>query len=107
MPWLPHHVDLTPKRAVVIDHQGSAEIETYTVAFGGTVAPPTTSYTSVYGKATASGTEPSVAHLACRLSDGRRTWANLEEPDVLEAMCREEFCGRSVRIDGSGIATIQ
>ncbi len=74
--------------------------------FGGTAAKPTKSYTSIYGKRTSSGTEPSLAHLACRLPDGRRTWANIEEREVLESMCRDEFCGRRVRIDGQGTATV-
>jgi len=101
---LQSEVDLTPKRTVVADYNGSAEIETYAVMFGGVTAKPTRSYASIYGKAPSSGTAPSLAHLVCRLPDGRRTWANLEEAEVLEAMCLEEFCGREVRIDGRGTA---
>jgi acetyl-CoA C-acetyltransferase len=105
-------VDREPKRSVAVDYEGTAEIESYTVVFGAAAAKPTTSYTSIYGKASASGpaspagSEPSLAHLACRLPDGRRTWANLEDGDVLEAMCREEFCGRPVRLDGAGKAEL-
>ena len=99
-------VDLTPKREMVADHKGPAKIESYAVMFGGTAAKPTKSYTSIYGKGPSSGTEPSLAHLACRLPDGRRTWANIEEREVLESMCRAEFCGRAVQIDGQGTATI-
>ena len=29
------------------------------------------------------------------LDDGRRAWAHVNDPQVLEAMSREEFCGRS------------
>ena len=94
------------KREVATDYAGSAEIESYTVMFGAAQAAPTKSYTSIYGKAADTGSEPSVAHLVCRLPDGRRTWANLEDPETLEAMCHEEFCGRSVRIDGQGSAAM-
>jgi len=103
---LQSEVDATPKREVATDYNGTAEIEAYTVMFGGGTAKPTTSFTSIYSKSVAASTEPSIAHLACRLPDGRRTWANLEAPDVLESMCTEEFCGRQVRIDGQGTATI-
>jgi hypothetical protein len=36
------------------------------------------------------------------LPDGRRTWANTADPAVMDAMTREEFCGRAARIDGAG-----
>ncbi len=99
-------VDRAPKRELVEDYAGEAEIESYTVMFGGAVAAPTTSYSSVYSNLTSSGDEPSIAHLACRVADGRRTWANIEDPQVLASMCSEEFCGRSVRIDGRGQAEV-
>lgn len=75
-------VDALPRRSARIDASGPAEIEGYTVMFG------------------ADG--PSVAHAACRLPDGSRTWANSEDPAVLEAMTREEFCGRPAKLDGAG-----
>lgn len=104
---LQEQVDREPRREVAVEHTGEATIESYTVVFGGGgVARPTTNYASIYGKSASAGSEPSLAHLACILPDGRRTWANLEEPEVLEAMCTEEFCGRQVRIDGAGSATI-
>lgn len=71
-------VDATPSREVVVDYTGDATVEAYTVMYG------------VEG--------PSVGHLACRLPDGRRAWANCEDPNTLLAMTREEFCGRPVRI---------
>jgi len=104
---LQSEVDRTPKREVATDHEGEAEIETYTVMFGGGEAKPTTSYTAIYGNVVPSGSEPTVAHLACRLADGRRTWANISEPEVLQAMCEEEFCGRPIRIDGAGTASLR
>jgi acetyl-CoA C-acetyltransferase len=71
-------VDATPAREVVVDYTGDATVEGYTVMYG------------------AEG--PSIGHLACRLPDGRRAWANCEDPATLVAMTREEFCGRAVRI---------
>ena len=40
--------------------------------------------------------------VACLTDDGRRTWGTVEEPAVLHAMMREEFCGRRGRVDGAG-----
>ena len=106
------HEDLTvqvhalPRREAAADYAGSAEIESYTVMFGG-AAKATKSFRSVYGNRAASSTEPSVAHLACRLPDGRRAWANVHDPDALSAMCEQEFSGRPVQIDGSGAAECQ
>ncbi len=99
-------VDREPRREVTVNVAGAAEIESYTVTFGEKVATPTRSHSAIYAKTTDSGTDPSVAHLACRLPDGRRTWANIETPEVLDAMCHEEFCGRTVRIDGQGTAVL-
>ena len=102
------HVDLTsevhalPKREAVTGYAGPAEVESYTVMFGGGSAKATTSYRSVYGEREAPSFVPTVAHLACRLPDGRRSWANVEDPDTLRAMCEQEFCGRPVRLDGAG-----
>lgn len=106
------HEDLTaevhalPRREAATDYAGAAEIESYTVMFGG-AAKSTKSFRSVYGNRAAPTTEPSVAHLACRLPDGRRAWANLDDPDTLSAMCEQEFCGRPVRIDGAAGAVCQ
>ena len=75
-------VDATPRRAVAIDHEGNATVESYVVMYDG------------HG--------PSVAHAACLLDDGRRTWANVTDRDTVGAMMREEFCGRDGQIDGAG-----
>ena len=103
---LQERVDREPRRDAVQDHRGEATIEAYTVMFGGGTAKPTTSATAIYGKTADRGSEPSLAHLACLLPDGRRTWANVDEPDVLAALCAEELCGRAVSIDGEGRATV-
>ncbi|MDZ7669089.1 MAG: acetyl-CoA acetyltransferase [Gammaproteobacteria bacterium] len=71
-------VDATPSREVVLDHRGDATVESYTVMYG------------------ADG--PSIAHVVCRTPDDRRAWANCEDPDILQAMTREEFCGRPVQV---------
>jgi len=71
-------VDATPQREVALDHDGAAVVESYTVMYG------------------AEG--PTVSHLACLLPDGRRLWAKCEDPDTMEAMTREEFCGKAVQV---------
>jgi acetyl-CoA C-acetyltransferase len=75
-------VDALPRREVSIDHRGTATIESYTVMYG------------------LAGAE--VGHAACLLEDGRRTWANTRDAETMDAMTREELCGRPVEIDGRG-----
>jgi acetyl-CoA C-acetyltransferase len=75
-------VDALPSREVVLDFDGRARLESYSVRFG------------------AEG--PEVGHAAFLLEDGRRTWANTEDIDLATAMTREEFCGRDARLDGEG-----
>lgn len=71
-------VDAMPKREVVADHVGTATVESYTVMYNGNT--------------------PNIGHLACLRDDGVRTWANCEDADTLQAMLKEEFCGRQVRL---------
>jgi acetyl-CoA C-acetyltransferase len=75
-------VDALPVREARVDWKGPVTIEAYTVAHRKGV--------------------PQRAIAACLTDDGRRTWAVAEEPALLEAMMREEFCGRRARIDGNG-----
>jgi acetyl-CoA C-acetyltransferase len=75
-------VDATPRREALVDWEGEVEIESYVVMYG------------------AEG--PEVANVAGLTPDGRRTWANSGDRDLLHAMTRDEFCGRSARIDGAG-----
>ncbi len=49
---------------------------------------------------------PRLAHAACLTDDGRRSWATLNDPDLMRAMMREEFCGRRGRIDGHGSLSV-
>lgn len=79
-------VDATPLRDVVIGHRGAVTIEAYTVMYG------------------ADG--PNKGHCATLTADGRRAWAQTVQPEVLEAMTREEFCGRPGRLDGEGTISL-
>jgi hypothetical protein len=45
---------------------------------------------------------PTAAHAACLLEDGRRTWANSEDAELMDALMSEEFCGRKLALDGRG-----
>lgn len=71
-------VDATPQREAVDEHDGTVTIESYTVMFG--------------------SNGPGMGHAACLLPDGRRTWANTEDQDVMQAMTQEEFCGREATV---------
>jgi acetyl-CoA C-acetyltransferase len=71
-------VDATPKVEVVEQYEGEVTIESYTVMYG--------------------PNGPAVGHAACRLQDGRRTWANTQDPEVVQAMTESEFCGRSASV---------
>lgn len=71
-------VDATPKRDVAADHDGEVTIESYTVMYG--------------------PNGPAMGHAACLLPDGRRTWANTEDADVMQAMTTEEFCGKTANV---------
>ncbi|MGH0035031.1 MAG: acetyl-CoA acetyltransferase [Myxococcota bacterium] len=75
-------VDAEPTREAVVDFEGPATLESYTVMFD------------------ADG--PTRAHAACLLEDGRRTWANSGEADLMASMLAEEFCGRKVSLEGRG-----
>ena len=80
-------VDKEPTREWLDEYHGDATIESYTVMFG------------------ANG--PQVSHAACLTPDGKRTWANCTEDELIAAMTQEEFCGRPVKIDGAGTMSIR
>lgn len=71
-------VDATFKREAAEQFNGAAEVEGYAVMYG------------------AEG--PDKGFLACRTDDGRRTWAVNQDPDVLNSMIAEEYCGRRVNV---------
>jgi acetyl-CoA C-acetyltransferase len=79
-------VDREPRREAVVDYDGEVTLESYTVMYG--------------------DAGPEVAHAACLLPDGRRTWANSRDAALLEAMTREEFCGRPARIAAGEIERV-
>ena len=78
-------IDGTPTRDVAVDFEGDVGVESYTVMYG--------------------PDGPRVGLAACRLDDGRRSWGNTADPDVLAAMVSEEFCGRRARLAASGALT--
>ena len=51
--------------------------------------------------------QPRVGHASCLTDAGKRTWAMVREPTLLEAMMREEFCGRRGRVDGHGQLSVR
>ncbi|MYK45256.1 MAG: acetyl-CoA acetyltransferase [Gammaproteobacteria bacterium] len=75
-------VDAMPTRESVPAFDGPVEIESYTVMYG------------------ANG--PSAALAACLLEDGRRAWGNTDDPEAMQAMVSEEFCGRPARLREPG-----
>ena len=75
-------IDATPTREVAPDHVGDVTVESYTVMYG--------------------GDGPRVGLAACRLDDGRRSWGNTKDADVLGAMVSEEFCGRRAHLAENG-----
>lgn len=75
-------VDQCPRRKWVTDHEGSVQVESYTVMFA--------------------GDKPAVGHAACLTSEGVRTWANTEDADLISEMMSRDFCETDARIDGNG-----
>ncbi len=84
---LQEQVDTYPVREALVDFTGPITIEAYTVAHR--------------------GGNPVVAHVACLTPEGKRTWGRVEDPAFMEAMKREEFCGRRGHIDGKGNLSIE
>jgi acetyl-CoA C-acetyltransferase len=68
-------VDALPSRALVADHDGLVEVESYTVSYERDGA-------------------PAVGIFACLLPDGRRAWGLVREPDVLGELTKEDPIGR-------------
>ena len=73
-------IDALPSRKCLSTYDGSANIESYTVMYD--------------------GFRPSIGHLACRTTGDERTWVNTTDPELVQAMTKEEFCGRSVYVKG-------
>ena len=79
-------VDVLPFREAVVAHRGEVSIESYTVMFG--------------------ENGPTMGHAACLLPDGRRSWGNISDRDVLKEMTVEEFCGRRAVLNTDGELTV-
>lgn len=75
-------IDALPSRTVLDSYTGDGWIEGYTVMYD--------------------GFNPSIGHIACRTTDGDRTWANIADQDTLQGMTKEEFCGRPIRLSHDG-----
>jgi acetyl-CoA C-acetyltransferase len=80
-------VDAFPVREALIDWEGPVTIEAYTVAYRDGAA--------------------QVGHASCLTDDGRRSWGRVGDPAVMEAMTREEFCGRRGQLDGQGGLSVE
>lgn len=76
-------VDALPRRDIASGEGGAAELESYTVAYGGDGSPTT-------------GT------IACLMPDGRRAFAKTEAADVIAGMLDADPIGLPVQLDGSG-----
>ena len=76
-------IDALPARECLAGYAGDVIVESYAVMYGAEA--------------------PSVAHMACLTPDGARTWINVDDADLMLAMTREEFCGRSGRISGDAL----
>jgi acetyl-CoA C-acetyltransferase len=72
----------TETRELVRDYTGPATVASYTVLYGGDAA--------------------SQGIAVCDLPDGRRTVATSGDPELMEAMVSEEFCGRAVQVGDGG-----
>ena len=51
--------------------------------------------------------EPAIGLVACLLPDGRRTWANTNEPGLMKAMTLEEFVGRTAALKEGGQVEVE
>jgi acetyl-CoA C-acetyltransferase len=76
-------VDALPRREAIADYDGPVTIESYTVMHE-------------------RDGEPAIGLVACLLPDGRRTWANTNEPGLMKAMTLEEFVGRPAAVRTGG-----
>lgn len=81
-------IDALPDRTCLPEFTGPVRIESYTVMYGADGA-------------------PTVAHVACQNDDGQRVWVNSHDTDMMQAMTREEFCGRQARIDAGQSLSVE
>jgi acetyl-CoA C-acetyltransferase len=81
-------VSALPQCASDADVSGEVTVETYSVAYD-------------------RGGAPQRAVVACRAPDGRRTWANVIDPDHLALLVTEEGCGRLGVLGTDGVVDIR
>lgn len=79
---LQEELDRIDGRECLASHRGEVTVESYTAMFR--------------------EERPAIGHFACLTPDGARVWANSEDPDLLQAMTSEEFCGRTATLDAEG-----
>ncbi len=79
-------IDALPPRKCVAAHTGTAHVESYTVMYG--------------------SDGPTIAHLACLTPELERTWVNTDDPELMDAMQKEEFCGTPVMLRDSELVSI-
>ena len=75
-----------PSRECLAEYDGEGEIESYTVMYD--------------------NDEPRIGHVSCRTPQGARTWVNTEDPELVEGMVSEEFCGRRVSVRGGRLSVL-
>ena len=75
-------IDALPSRQCLPEYRGKVEVESYSVMYSGDAA--------------------AVAHCSCLTSAGARVWANCTDRDVMLSMTKEEFCGRTAKIQSDG-----
>ena len=78
-------VDQFPTRELDTAFTGEGTVESYTVMYG--------------------PDGPVNAHLTVLTPEGKRTWANNADVDVMKAMTQEEFCGKQATLDAEGMAS--
>lgn len=76
-------IDALPSKENIADYEGEAVIESWTVMFA--------------------GDDPAIGHCACLTPDGKRTWVNTDEREMMAAMISEEFRGRPVTIKAGAL----
>ena len=75
-----------PSRECLAEYEGEGTIESYTVMFD--------------------NDGPSIGHVSCRTPDGARTWINTEDPELVQGMVSEEFCGRRMSVRGGRLSVL-
>ncbi|MEE8042021.1 MAG: acetyl-CoA acetyltransferase [Pseudomonadales bacterium] len=78
-------VDGFPTRELDTAFSGEATVESYTVMYG--------------------PDGPTMALLSALTPEGKRTWANSHDIDMMKAMTQEEFCGKQTHVSADGVAS--